>query len=127
MVFLSHACKVCVESREVAQFINFYDPETKRTLLCLADYGDDDFTDSMKQRLFYKVLLNGTSHLHTVWLPFAQAVDSTKFNAFHRKLASWHTDLNSVNSLIDNLESTLRSEATYWPQPESVLSLRNQH
>ena len=115
MIILDHVCKVCIESREIEQFLNFYDPETKRTLICLSEYGDEDFTEALKQRLYYKVKLNGTSDLHTVWLHYSRAADSTKFNAFHRKLSSWHTELNSVSSLVDNLESTLRSQTRQWP------------
>ena len=59
----------------------------------------------MKVRCFYRVKLVGASELHTVWLPYKDVFESTKFNAFHRKLASWHTELNSVGSLVDNLES----------------------
>ena len=112
---LDHVCRVCVMAREVDQFLNFYDPETKLTLLNLADYEDRDFTEALKQRFYYKVKLNGTSHLHTVWMSYEQAVDSTKFNAFHRKLSSWHSELNSFNSLVDNLESTLSAQTTTWP------------
>ena len=123
MVILDSVCKACVQSREVEQFLDFYDTETKMTLLRLAEYEDDDFSDGLKQRCYYKVKLNGASHLHTVWLPFQQAVESTKFNAFYRKLASWHSELNSVSSLVDNLECQLRSQTSFWPQPESILSL----
>ena len=35
IVILDHVCKVCVMSREVDKFLNFYDPETKMTLLDL--------------------------------------------------------------------------------------------
>ena len=92
-------------------------------MLNLVEYEDDDFDEGLKQRCYYKVKLNNTSHMHTVWIPFQQAVDSTKFNAYYRKLANWHGELNSVSSLVDNLESNLKHDATFWPQPEPILSL----
>ena len=93
------------------------------TLVNLAQYEDEDFTEGLKQRCYYKVKLNSTSHLHTVWLPYQQAVESSKFNAFHRKLASWHSELNSVSSLVDNLESSLKVQTAFWPRPQYILSL----
>ena len=106
---------MCVQSRGIDQFTDFYDSETNMTLVDLSEYVDEDFTDSLKQRCYYKAKLIDASHMHTVWLPFQYAVESSKFNAFHRKLASWHTELNSVSSLGDNLESNLKAQATYWP------------
>ena len=70
MVILDNVCKACIQSREVEQFLDFYDTETKRTIVRLVEYDDEDFSDGLKQRCYYKVKLNGTSHLHTVWLPF---------------------------------------------------------
>lgn len=70
MVLLDHVCKICIVSLEVDQFLNFYDCDRKMTLVDLDNYEDSDFTEGMKQRCYYKVKINGTSNLHTVWLPF---------------------------------------------------------
>lgn len=79
------------------------------TLTELANYEDVDFTEALQARCYYKVKLIGCSDMHAVWLPYHYAVESTKFKSFHRKLASWHTELNSVSSLVDNLESNLKA------------------
>lgn len=89
----------------------------------LAEYDDNDFNEGFKQRCYYKVKLNSTSYMHTVWLPSQYASESSKYNAFYRKLASWHGELNSVSSLVDNLECKLKQQANFWPLPESIVSL----
>lgn len=121
-----YVCRMCVQEREVEQFLDFHDPVADRTIVNLADYEDSDFTDNLKQRCYYKVRINKSSALHSLWLPYEQASDQTKFGAFWRKLAAWHTDLNSVGCLMDDLESNLRHQSEGWPLVESILSLHFQ-
>lgn len=64
----------------------------------------------------------GSSYLHTVWLNPSQAEESTKFNAYHRKLfyAVDH-QLLSLGVLEEKYEKLLQTQN--WPSVESILGV----
>lgn len=51
-------------------FIDFYDPETLQSAVCLPQFEERTLEEQaeFKKRCYYKVRLQSSSYLHTVWL-----------------------------------------------------------
>jgi hypothetical protein len=63
---LKYICDACIETREVGQMLEIYDPVTK-----ILDLVSDDLKEEeVASRCFYLVKFNKTSNWHSVWLPY---------------------------------------------------------